>query len=107
VECSCQKHECKQQNQKDKNELHEIIMKEVQESMKDMFKQSHQHHHHHSDNNSDINDHQVESMENITVSECFNLSDLRQPLTKKNKTQHFALITTALLEMQLGKTSIH
>jgi hypothetical protein len=36
-----------------------------------------------------------------------NLSDLHQPPTKKTKTQHFAPITTVLLEMHLGKSSIH
>jgi hypothetical protein len=30
--------------QKEKNQLHEMIMKEVQESVKNMFEQSHQHH---------------------------------------------------------------
>jgi hypothetical protein len=74
--------------------------------MKDMFKQSHQHHP--SDNDSDVDEfHQVESMDDITVSECFNLPDLHQPPTKKIKTQHFTPIKTALLEMHLGKSSIH
>jgi hypothetical protein len=83
-------------SKKRKNELHEMITKEVKQSMQDMFKQLHQHHH--SDNNSDIDkSHHVEAMEDITVSECFNLSDLHQPPTKKTKTQHFAPITTALL----------
>jgi hypothetical protein len=59
-----------------------MIMKEVQQSMQDMFKQLHQCHH--SDNDSDMDEsHQLESMDNITVSECFNLSDLRQPATKR------------------------
>jgi hypothetical protein len=80
-------------------------MKQVRQTMKDMFKQPHQHHC--SDNDSNINEaHHIEEMENITVSECFNLSDLRQPPTKKTKTQHFAPITTALLETHLGKSSI-
>ncbi len=71
-------------------------MKEVQQLMKDMHKQSYQHHH--LDDDSDIDEsHQVESMEDITVSECFNLSDLHQPPMKKTETQHFAPITTALL----------
>jgi hypothetical protein len=106
VECSCQKCKREQQKQKEKNELHEMIMKEVQQSMKDMLKQLYQHHH--SDNDSIIDEsHQVESMEDITVSECFNLSDLRQPPTKKTKTQHFAPITTVLLETHLGKSRIH
>ncbi len=67
-------------------------MKEVQESMQTMLKQSYQHHH--SDNDSYIDESQhIEVMENITVSECFNLSDLHQPPTKKTKTQHFAPIS--------------
>jgi hypothetical protein len=42
------------------------------------------------------------------MSECFNLSDLRQPPTKKTKTQHVAPISTAILEMQLvGKSRLH
>ena len=81
-------------------------MKEVKQSMQDMFKQSHQHHH--LDDNSDIDEFShLEAMEDITVSECFNLSDLHQPPTKMTKTQHFAPITTALLEAHLGKSSIH
>jgi hypothetical protein len=44
-------------------------------------------------------------MEDITVSECYNLSDLHQPPTKKTKTQHFAPITTAILGMHVGKSS--
>jgi excinuclease UvrABC helicase subunit UvrB len=75
VQHSCQKCECEQQKQKEQNELHEIIMKGVSKSMQEMFKQLHQHHH--LDDDSDIDEsHQVESMDNITVSECFNLSDL-------------------------------
>jgi hypothetical protein len=106
AECSHQKCKRKQQKQKEKNELHEMIMKEVQQLMKDMHKQSYQHHH--LDDDSDIDEsHQVESMEDITVNECFNLSDLHQPPMKKTETQHFAPITTALLEMQLGKSSIY
>ena len=59
VECSHKKRECKQQQQKDKNELHEMIMKQVQQSRQDMLKQSHQHHH--LDENSNIDEsHQVE-----------------------------------------------
>jgi hypothetical protein len=46
-------------------------------------------------------------MEDITVSECYNLSDLHQPPTKKTKTQHSAPITTAVLGTHLGKISIH
>jgi hypothetical protein len=83
-----------------------MIMKEVQHSMQTMLKQMHQHHH--SDNDSDIDEsHHVEAMEDITVSECYNLSDLRQPPTKKTKTQHFAPITTVILGMHVGKSSIH
>jgi hypothetical protein len=53
-----------------------------------MFKQMHQQHH--SDDDSNIDEsHHVEVMENITVSECYNLSNLRQPPTKKTKTQQF------------------
>jgi hypothetical protein len=60
----------------------EIIMKEVNKLMQEMFKQLHQCHH--SDNDSNNNgSHQLESMDNITVSECFNLSDLHQPPTKR------------------------
>ena len=81
-------------------------MKEVQQSMQTMFKQMHQHHCLGDD--SDIDEsHQVEVIEDITVSECFNLSDLHQPPTKKTKTQHFAPITTAVLGTHLGKSSIH
>jgi hypothetical protein len=85
AESSCQKCEREQQKQKEQNELHEMIMKQVQQSMQDMFKQPHQCHH--SDDDSDMDkSHQLESMDNITVSECFNLSDLHQPPTKKSKT---------------------
>jgi hypothetical protein len=41
------------------------------------------------------------------VVNAFDLSDLHQPPTKKTKTQYFAPITTVLLEMQLGKSSLH
>jgi hypothetical protein len=106
AERSRQKCEREQQKQKEQNELHEMIMKEVQQSMQDMFKQPHQCHH--SDNDSYMDkSHQLESMDNITVSECFNLSDLRQPPTKKTKTQHFAPISTAILETRLGKSRLH
>jgi hypothetical protein len=55
-----------------------MIMKEVQESMQTILKQSHKHHC--SDDDFDMDEaHHVEAMENITVSECFNLSDLCQP----------------------------
>jgi hypothetical protein len=75
-----------------------MIMKEVQQLMQNMFKQPHQCHH--SDNDSNMDEsHQLESMDNITVSECFNLSDLHQPPTKKTKTPHFAPISTVILEM--------
>jgi hypothetical protein len=47
-----------------------------------MFKQLHQHHH--SDNDADIDEsHHAEVMEDITVSECFNLSDLHQHPLKR------------------------
>ena len=106
AERSRQKREREQQKQKEQNELHEMIMKEVQKSMQDMFKQPHQRHH--LDDDSDMDEsHQLESMDNITVSECFNLSDLRQPPTKKTKTQHFAPISTAILETRLGKSRLH
>jgi hypothetical protein len=106
AERSCQKRKRKQQKKKDQNELHEMIMKEVQQSMQTMFKQMYQHHC--SDNDSDIDEaHHIEAMEDITVSECYNLSDLRQPPTKKTKTQHFAPITTAILGTHVGKSSIH
>jgi hypothetical protein len=106
AERSCQKCEHKQQKQKHKNELHEMVMKEVQQSMQAMFKQLHQQHHSNDDSNIDES-HHVEVMEDITVSECYNLSDLHQPPTKKTKTQQFAPITTAVLGMHLGKSSIH
>jgi hypothetical protein len=81
-------------SKKEKNELHEMIMKEVQQSMQAMFKQLHQQHC--SDDDSNIDEsHHVEAMEDISVSECYNLSDLHQPPTKKTKTQHFAPIETA------------
>jgi hypothetical protein len=106
AERSRQKREREQQKKKEQNELHEMIMKEVQQSMQTMFKQPHQHHC--SDNDSDIDEaHHVETMEDITVSECYNLSHLRQPPTKKTKTQHFAPITTAILGTHVGKSSIH
>jgi len=74
-------------------------------SMKKMFNQTQ---HHHSDNDSDVDEsHQTETMEDVMVSENFNLSDLRQPPTKKAKTQHFAPITTALLETRLSKSRMH
>jgi hypothetical protein len=50
--------------------------------MQEMFKQQHQHHHSDDDSNMDES-HQLESMDNITVSECFNLSDLHLPPTKR------------------------
>jgi hypothetical protein len=106
AECSHQKHEREQQKQKEQNELHEMVMKEVQQSMQNMFKQQHQYHHWDNDSNMDEY-HQLESMDNITVSECFNLSDLHQPPTKKTKTQHFAPISTAILETRLGKSRLH
>jgi hypothetical protein len=60
-----------------------MAMKQVQQMIKDMFKQPHQHHHLMMIL-ADIDEaHHVEAMENITVSECFNLSDLCQPPTKK------------------------
>jgi hypothetical protein len=106
AERSRQKCKREQQKKKEQNELHEMIMKEVQQSMQTMFKQPHQHHC--LDNDSDIDEaHHVETMEDITVSECYNLSDLRQPPTKKTKTQHFAPITTAILGTHVGKSSIH
>jgi hypothetical protein len=106
AERSHQKCERKQQKQKEKNDFHKMIMKEVQQSMQTMFKQMHQHHC--LDNASDIDEsHHIEAIEDITVSECINLSDLCQPPTKKTKTQHFAPITTAVLGMHLGKSSIH
>jgi hypothetical protein len=77
---------CKrEQQQKEQNELHEMIMKEVQQSMQNKFKQLHQRHHWVDDSNMDES-HQLESMDNITMSECFNLSDLHQPPTKTTKT---------------------
>jgi hypothetical protein len=106
AECSHQKRKCEQQKQKEQNELHEMIMKEVQQSMQDMFKQPHQRHH--SDDDSDMDEsHQLESMDNIMVSECFNLSDLCQPPTKKTKTQYFAPISTAILETRLCRSRLH
>jgi phage/plasmid primase-like uncharacterized protein len=76
AERSHQKREREQQKQKEQNKLHEMIMKQVQRLMQDMFKQPHQHHH--LDDDSDMDEsHQLESMDNIMVSECFNLSDLR------------------------------
>jgi delta 1-pyrroline-5-carboxylate dehydrogenase len=42
AERSRQKREREQQKQKKQNELHEMIMKEVQQSMQNMFKQPHQ-----------------------------------------------------------------
>jgi hypothetical protein len=57
-------------------------MREVSKSMQEIFKQLHQHHH--LDDDSDIDEsHQMESMDNITVSKCFNLSDLGQPPQKR------------------------
>jgi hypothetical protein len=68
AECSGQKHEHEQQKQKEQNELHEMVMKQVQQMIKDMFKQPHQHHH--SDDDSDTNEaHHIEVMENIMVSD--------------------------------------
>jgi hypothetical protein len=96
AERSRQKCEREQQKQKEQNELHEMIIRQVQQLMQDMFKQPHQCHHLDDDSNMDKS-HQLESMDNITVSECFNLT--HQPATKKTKTQHFAPISTAILEM--------
>ena len=78
-------------------------MKKVQQLMQTIFKQIHQQHHLDDDFNIDES-HHVEVMEDITVSECYNLSDLHQPPTKKTKTQHFAPITTAVLGTHLGKS---
>jgi hypothetical protein len=84
AEQSHQKCKREQQKKKDQNELHKMIMKEVQQSMQTMFKQMHQHHH--LDDNSNIDEaHHVEAMEDIMVSECYNLSDLRQPPLKRLK----------------------
>jgi hypothetical protein len=106
VELSHQNCKREQQKQKEQTKLHEIIMKDVSKLMQEMFKQLHQHHH--LDDNSNINkSHQLESMDNITVSECFNLSDFCQPPTKKTKTQHFASISTAILEKQVSKSRSH
>jgi hypothetical protein len=66
--------------------------------MQEMLKQLHQHHHLDDDSHIDES-HQVESMDNIMVSECFNLSELCQPPKKRLKTQHFARISTAILEI--------
>jgi nitric oxide reductase activation protein len=64
----------KKQKQKEKNELHKMIMKEVQESVQSIFKLLHKHHC--SDNDSNMDEaHHVKAMEDITVSKCFNLSD--------------------------------
>jgi hypothetical protein len=83
-----------------------MIMKEVQESVQAILKQSHKHHH--LDDDSDMNEaHHLEAIEDIMVSECFNLSDMHQPPTKKTKTQHFAPITTVILGVHLGKSTIH
>jgi hypothetical protein len=106
AERSLQKCEREQQKQKEQIELHEMVMKQVQKSMQDMFKQLHQCHHLEDDSDMDKS-HQLESMNNITVSECFNLSDLLPPPTKKTKTQHFAPISTEILEMWLGKSRLH
>jgi hypothetical protein len=95
-ELSHQKCKREQQKQKEQNKLHDMVMKEVQQSMQNMFKQQHQCHHLDDDSLMDESD-QLESMDNITVSECFNLSDLHQPPTKKTKTQHVAPISTAIL----------
>jgi hypothetical protein len=84
AEQSCQKREREQQKKKEQNKLHEMIMKEVQQTMQTMFKQTHQHHHSDDDSNIDESYH-VEAMEDITVSECYNLSDLHQPPTKRLK----------------------
>jgi hypothetical protein len=82
AEHSRQKCKREQQKQKEQNELHKMVMKEVQQLMQNMFKQLHQCHH--LDNDSDMDEsHQLESMDNITVRECFNLSDLYQPPTKR------------------------
>jgi hypothetical protein len=88
-------------NKSKKTKINFTIMKEVQQSMETMFKQAHQQHH--LDDNSDLNEcHHIEVMEDITLSECYNLCDLHQPPTKKTKTQHFAPITTAVPGLHLG-----
>jgi hypothetical protein len=81
-------------------------MKEVQQLVQSVLKQLHKHPHLDDDSNMD-EAHHLEVMDDITVSECFTLSNLREPPTKKTKTQHFAPITTAILGMHLGKSSIH
>jgi hypothetical protein len=60
AERSCQKRERKQQKKKEQNELHEMIMKEVQHSMQTMFKQMNQHHHSDDDSNIDESHHHGE-----------------------------------------------
>jgi hypothetical protein len=51
AERSRQKCEREQQKKKEQNKLHEMIMKEVQQTMQTMFKQPHQHHHSDDDSN--------------------------------------------------------
>jgi hypothetical protein len=60
---------------KKRKKIHEMIMKKVQESVQSILKQSHKHHH--SGDHSHMDEaHHMEAMEDITVNECFNLSDL-------------------------------
>jgi hypothetical protein len=108
--CSHQKREHKQQKQKEQNELHEMAMKQVQQMIKDMFKQPHQHHHLDDDSGwywwsspcRSNGKHHGEWMAALICLTCVN-----HQLKRLHKTQHFAPITTALLETHLGKTSIH
>ena len=84
AERSRKKRERQQQQQQEKNELHEMVVHEIQQSMKDLFKTPHSTNRHESDDDTDMEDpHQDNSlnMADVEVSECYNLSDLRQPPT--------------------------
>jgi hypothetical protein len=61
------------------------------------------HHHNKLDSNDNDEQHQIEeqlklALEDVKVSENYNLSDLCQPQTKCSKTHHLCPITTAFIE---------
>jgi hypothetical protein len=46
-------------------------------------------------------------LEEVRASESFALSSLRQPQAKCQKTHHLTPVTTAFIDVRLGKTKLH
>jgi hypothetical protein len=96
----------KQCQDQDKKEFHTMIKKEVQKCVTEAFQAQFATYCCDNKLNSDDDDdeqHQIESplkldLEDIKVSENYNLSDLRQPQTKCAKTHHLCPITTAFVD---------